>query len=60
MIEMTLAEIADVVGGTIADDAPGAADVVVTGAPFLDSRDVVAGGLFAAFEGERADGHVFA
>ncbi len=60
MIPLSLAEIAAVVGGTVADDVPGAADVVVTGAPFLDSRDVVPGGLFAAFAGERADGHVFA
>ena len=60
MIALSLAEIAEVVGGTVSDDVPGAADVVVTGAAFLDSRDVVPGGLFAAFAGERADGHQFA
>ncbi len=60
MIEMTLSEVAAVVGGTVADDVPGAGDVVVTGAAFLDSREVVPGGLFAAFAGERADGHRFA
>jgi UDP-N-acetylmuramoyl-tripeptide--D-alanyl-D-alanine ligase len=57
---MSLAEVAEVVGGTVADDVPGAASVVVTGPAFLDSREVVPGGLFAAFAGEKADGHRFA
>jgi UDP-N-acetylmuramoyl-tripeptide--D-alanyl-D-alanine ligase len=61
MIAMTLAEIADAVGGQVAD-APeaGPASVRVTGDAFADSRHVVAGGLFAAIAGERVDGHVFA
>jgi UDP-N-acetylmuramoyl-tripeptide--D-alanyl-D-alanine ligase len=60
VIPLALAEIASIVGGRVADDVPGAGDVVVTGPAFLDSRDVVPGGLFAAFAGERADGHAFA
>ncbi|WP_201931200.1 UDP-N-acetylmuramoyl-tripeptide--D-alanyl-D-alanine ligase [Nocardioides donggukensis] len=51
---MTLAEIADVVGGTAHGDA------VVTGPAFVDSREVVPGGLFLAVAGERADGHDYA
>ena len=54
---MTLEAIADVVGGVVHDDPDG---VVVTGPAFLDSRSPVPGGLFAAFAGERADGHEFA
>ncbi len=60
MIPLRLSEIAAVVGGTVADDVPGAGEVEVTAPAFLDSRQVVPGGLFAAFEGERADGHRFA
>ncbi|PKH44048.1 UDP-N-acetylmuramoyl-tripeptide--D-alanyl-D-alanine ligase [Nocardioides alpinus] len=54
MIEMTLAEIADVVGGV----AHGAA--TVTGGAFLDTRTPESGGLFVAIAGERVDGHAFA
>lgn len=58
MIEMSLAEIADVVGGVL--DGPDAAGVRVTGAPGIDSRDVPAGGLFVAVVGEHVDGHDYA
>jgi UDP-N-acetylmuramoyl-tripeptide--D-alanyl-D-alanine ligase len=54
MIEMTLAEIADVVGGTAHGDA------VVTGGAFLDTRTPEPGGLFVALAGDRVDGHDFA
>ena len=54
MIEMSLAEIAEVVGGV----AHG--DVVVTGGAFLDTRTPEPGGLFVAVAGERVDGHDFA
>lgn len=57
MIRWTLAEVADIVAGRVADDVPGAAAVVVAGPAFIDSREVVPGGLFVAFVGERADGH---
>jgi UDP-N-acetylmuramoyl-tripeptide--D-alanyl-D-alanine ligase len=60
VIPLTLSEIAAVVGGAVADDVPGAGEVVVTGPAFLDSREVVPGGLFAAFAGEKADGHAYA
>ena len=56
MIPMTLAEIADAAGGSV--DGP--ADLVVRGEAFLDSRSPVAGGLFVAAVGERADGHQYA
>ncbi|MBS2937604.1 UDP-N-acetylmuramoyl-tripeptide--D-alanyl-D-alanine ligase [Nocardioides sp. J2M5] len=51
MIEMTLAEVAEVVGGVAHGDA------VVTGGAFLDTRTPEAGGLFVAIAGERVDGH---
>ena len=54
MIEMSLAEIADVVGGV----AHGAA--TVTGGAFLDTRTPEPGGLFVAIAGDRVDGHDFA
>jgi UDP-N-acetylmuramoyl-tripeptide--D-alanyl-D-alanine ligase len=57
MIPMSLATIAEVVGGTVHDD-PDA--VVVTGPAFLDSRKPEPFGLFAAFAGEQVDGHDFA
>ena len=56
MIEMTLAEIAQVVGGT----AYGDTTTVVSGPAFLDSRRPEPGGLFVAVAGERVDGHDFA
>lgn len=61
MIALTLREIAEVVGGTIEGpgsvDGPGAADVVVSGPVVIDGREAREGSLFAAFVGERVDGH---
>ncbi|WP_395694921.1 UDP-N-acetylmuramoyl-tripeptide--D-alanyl-D-alanine ligase [Nocardioides sp.] len=54
---MTLREIADVVGGTVAGDV---ADLVVSGPPYVDTRTPEPGGLFVAVVGERVDGHAFA
>jgi UDP-N-acetylmuramoyl-tripeptide--D-alanyl-D-alanine ligase len=54
MIAMTLAEIAEVVGGEAHGDA------TVTGAAFLDTRTPEAGGLFVAVTGVRVDGHDYA
>jgi UDP-N-acetylmuramoyl-tripeptide--D-alanyl-D-alanine ligase len=54
MREITLRELADVVGGTVHD---GADDVVVKAPAFVDSRKAQAGGLFVALPGERVDGH---
>lgn len=57
MIPMSLAEIAAAVDGALVDADPAA---VVTGSVEFDSRVVGAGGLFAAFAGQRVDGHDFA
>jgi UDP-N-acetylmuramoyl-tripeptide--D-alanyl-D-alanine ligase len=57
VIEMTLAEVAEVTGGTLADADPRAR---VTGEVEFDSRRVGPGGLFVAFVGQRVDGHDFA
>jgi UDP-N-acetylmuramoyl-tripeptide--D-alanyl-D-alanine ligase len=57
MIPMTLADIAEVVGGTVHDDPR---DATVSGPAFLDSRAVEPEGLFVAIAGERVDGHDFA
>lgn len=56
MIQLTLAEIARIVGGRLLD-ADGA--TVVTGSVEFDSRLVGPGGLFLAFAGEHVDGHDF-
>jgi UDP-N-acetylmuramoyl-tripeptide--D-alanyl-D-alanine ligase len=58
MIALTLAELAQVVGGTV--DPADAASVTVTGPAFLDSRRPEPGGLFVALTGENVDGHEFA
>ena len=57
MLELSLAEIAEAVGGSV---DPAVADVVVSEAPFVDSRLAVPGGLFVAVVGERVDGHRYA
>ncbi|HWG22956.1 UDP-N-acetylmuramoyl-tripeptide--D-alanyl-D-alanine ligase [Actinospica sp.] len=56
MREITLRELADVVGGTVHD---GADDVIVKAPAFVDSRKAQAGGLFVALPGERVDGHEY-
>ena len=56
MIPLSLAQIARITGGRL-DGDPAA---VVTGEVVIDSRRVAPGGLFAAVEGERVDGHDFA
>ncbi|WP_109526248.1 MULTISPECIES: UDP-N-acetylmuramoyl-tripeptide--D-alanyl-D-alanine ligase [Nocardia] len=58
MIEMTLREIADVVGGTL-HDVPDP-QVRVTGSVEFDSRRIGSGDLFLALPGERSDGHDYA
>jgi UDP-N-acetylmuramoyl-tripeptide--D-alanyl-D-alanine ligase len=58
MIDLTVAQIADIVGGTLADiSPPAAAELHVTGAVEFDSRAVGPGGLFLALPGARSDGH---
>ncbi len=51
MIEMTLAEVAQAVGGVAHGEA------VVTGGAFIDTRTPEPGGLFVAVVGDRVDGH---
>ncbi|SFQ32355.1 UDP-N-acetylmuramoyl-tripeptide--D-alanyl-D-alanine ligase [Amycolatopsis arida] len=57
MIELTLAEIAEIVGGRPhhTDGTPR-----VTGTVEFDTRRLTPGGLFVALPGERVDGHDFA
>ncbi len=56
MIPLTLAQVAEVVGGDLAHPADGqrVCDRVV-----IDSREAAPGALFVALPGERADGHDF-
>ena len=58
MIAMSLAEIAAVVGGRLADAGDGSAEV--TAPAFVDTRTPERGGLFLAVVGEHVDGHDFA
>ncbi|WP_199255779.1 UDP-N-acetylmuramoyl-tripeptide--D-alanyl-D-alanine ligase [Mycolicibacterium mengxianglii] len=61
MIDLTIAEIADIVGGELADvSAAEAARIHVTGTVEFDSRALTSGGLFLALPGARSDGHDFA
>ncbi len=58
MIDLTVAQIADIVGGTLADiSRQDAAELHVTGTVEFDSRAVGPGGLFLALPGARSDGH---
>jgi UDP-N-acetylmuramoyl-tripeptide--D-alanyl-D-alanine ligase len=58
MIDLTVAQIAEIVGGTLADISPqAAAGLHVTGTVEFDSRAVGPGGLFLALPGARSDGH---
>jgi UDP-N-acetylmuramoyl-tripeptide--D-alanyl-D-alanine ligase len=58
MIDLTVAQIAAIVGGELADiSAEDAASLHVTGTVEFDSRRVTSGGLFLALPGARADGH---
>ncbi|MEM6109484.1 UDP-N-acetylmuramoyl-tripeptide--D-alanyl-D-alanine ligase [Mycobacterium sp. 050272] len=58
MIELTVAQIAEIVGGTLSDITPqDAAELRVTGTVEFDSRAVGQGGLFLALPGARSDGH---
>jgi UDP-N-acetylmuramoyl-tripeptide--D-alanyl-D-alanine ligase len=61
VIDLTVAQIAEIVGGTLADISPqAAAELHVTGSVEFDSRAVGPGALFLALPGARADGHDFA
>ena len=61
MIDLTVAQIADIVGGQLSGISPEeAAAARVTGTVEFDSRAVTSGGLFLALPGARSDGHDFA
>ena len=61
VIDLTLAQIADIVGGQLSGiSAEEAAATRVTGTVEFDSRAVTSGGLFLALPGARSDGHDFA
>ncbi|MFN8225187.1 MAG: UDP-N-acetylmuramoyl-tripeptide--D-alanyl-D-alanine ligase [Mycobacterium sp.] len=58
MIALTVAEAADIVGGTLTDISPAeAAQTVITGTVEFDSRAIGSGSLFLALPGARSDGH---
>ncbi|TDC65178.1 UDP-N-acetylmuramoyl-tripeptide--D-alanyl-D-alanine ligase [Micromonospora sp. KC207] len=57
MIPLTLAEVAEAVGGRLVAADPAA---LVTGPVEFDSRKAGAGALFVAFPGEKVDGHDYA
>ena len=58
MIDLSVAQIAAIVGGELADiSAEDAAGLHVTGTVEFDSRKVTSGGLFLALPGARVDGH---
>ncbi len=54
MIELTLGEVAEIVGGRLVAADP---STLVTGTVEFDSREVTHGGLFLALPGEHVDGH---
>ncbi|GAB2818272.1 UDP-N-acetylmuramoyl-tripeptide--D-alanyl-D-alanine ligase [Alpinimonas psychrophila] len=56
MIDLTLAEIAHIVGGTLMG---GDASTVVSGLTDTDSRLIAPGDIFVAKPGEETDGHLF-
>lgn len=58
MIDMSLAQIAEITGGRLSPEAEPKARV--TGYVEIDSRKIGPGGLFVAFPGVRVDGHEFA
>jgi UDP-N-acetylmuramoyl-tripeptide--D-alanyl-D-alanine ligase len=60
VIPLTLTEIAAITGGTLVGPGPGLAGRIVSAPVEFDSRKLQPGGLFAAFVGERLDGHDFA
>ncbi|MGV0626651.1 UDP-N-acetylmuramoyl-tripeptide--D-alanyl-D-alanine ligase [Mycolicibacter minnesotensis] len=58
MIALTVAQIAEIVGGRLADISPEqAARTTITGTVEFDSRRITPGSLFLALPGARVDGH---
>lgn len=59
MIALTLAEVAQAVGGELRVAAADTGESVVSGAVDTDSREIAPGGIFVAKPGAEADGHDF-
>jgi UDP-N-acetylmuramoyl-tripeptide--D-alanyl-D-alanine ligase len=58
VIDLTVARVAEIVGGELADvSSADAARLHITGTVEFDSRNVTRGGLFLALPGARTDGH---
>jgi UDP-N-acetylmuramoyl-tripeptide--D-alanyl-D-alanine ligase len=58
VIQLTVAQVAEIVGGELADvSAADAAGLHITGTVEFDSRTITPGGLFLALPGARSDGH---
>jgi UDP-N-acetylmuramoyl-tripeptide--D-alanyl-D-alanine ligase len=57
MIDLTLAEISEIVGGRLIGGEPG---TVISGLTDTDSRLITPGDIFVAKPGEETDGHLFA
>jgi len=61
VITLTVARLAEIVGGRLTDISAGEAEATrVTGTVEFDSRAVTPGGIFLALPGARSDGHDFA
>jgi UDP-N-acetylmuramoyl-tripeptide--D-alanyl-D-alanine ligase len=61
VITLTVAQIAEIVGGRLTDISAGVAQAThVSGTVEFDSRAVTPGGIFLALPGARSDGHDFA
>jgi len=61
VIALTLAEIADAVGGQVVLDGSAlTSESIIDGTVHTDSREVEAGSIFVAKPGEVTDGHLFA
>ncbi|WP_040164144.1 UDP-N-acetylmuramoyl-tripeptide--D-alanyl-D-alanine ligase [Microbacterium gorillae] len=59
MISLTLAEIAEILGGHLHAHGTAGPATIVSGPAETDSREIVAGGVFFAKPGEVTDGHLF-
>ena len=59
MIRISLADLADTVGGTLSPAGTDTPDTIVSGAVDTDSRLIGPGDIFVAKPGETTDGHLF-
>ncbi|WP_105567425.1 UDP-N-acetylmuramoyl-tripeptide--D-alanyl-D-alanine ligase [Microbacterium halophytorum] len=59
MIALSLAELAETIGGSLRTHGADTQETIVSGAVDTDSRNITAGGIFVAKPGEATDGHLF-